>query len=659
LVKILKMRKAFTFLALAAGLAISTNGTAQTYFTEDFESTSFPALPSGWTQNVTPDDSVGWKSGDNSSLGSSAFPLPAHTNFAAVNDDAYAGAANTDVLMKTGTFSLSAASASACFLSFDLSFIAGTYSGDTESGTVEVSYDGGTTWTVLATLSANASDWWETRYINMGAAAGHSSVMLGFRYKDGGGWLYGMGVDNIKVFAPVANDLSLTATGPRTGSPQSYATGGSNISMVGIVFNNGASTVTSYDVNYVFNGGSVVTNTISAVSIAPFTTGTFTATTPVTMPTALGGYPVRMWVSLTGDANHANDTSGTDTLTTVSFMPTKKLAIEEGTGTWCGWCVRGIVYMDSLKKLYGNAASLIAVHNGDPMTNTAYDTWLGTQISGYPSVVIDRTFTDDPSNLLDIYSRMHNNFGFADITAAATVTSTSVSVAATVKPALNLAGGYHLVLVLTEDQVHGTGTTWNQHNYYSYMSTNQDLWFEGVNYKTLADPIPAASMYYSHVARTITPSATGTSSSALPSAMTAGTSYPLTLNATVAAAWNLNNMHAIVMLIEDATGRVLNTQNADLTLGVENVNTNLTGAAIYPNPAGNVANIVFNLQNDTKVNVEISDVTGRIVSVVPEAAFAAGAQHITVNTTDLAPGVYNVKVNTESGSLTQRLTIAK
>jgi thiol-disulfide isomerase/thioredoxin len=429
--------------------------------------------------------------------------------------------------------------------------------------------------------------------------------------------------------------------------------------MVGIVFNNGASTVTSYDVNYVFNGGSVVTNTISAVSIAPFTTGTFTATTPVTMPTALGGYPVRMWVSLTGDANHANDTSGTDTLTTVSFMPTKKLAIEEGTGTWCGWCVRGIVYMDSLKKLYGNAASLIAVHNGDPMTNTAYDTWLGTQISGYPSVVIDRTFTDDPSNLLDIYSRMHNNFGFADITAAATVTSTSVSVAATVKPALNLAGGYHLVLVLTEDQVHGTGTTWNQHNYYSYMSTNQDLWFEGVNYKTLADPIPAASMYYSHVARTITPSATGTSSSALPSAMTAGTSYPLTLNATVAAAWNLNNMHAIVMLIEDATGRVLNTQNADLTLGVENVNTNLTGAAIYPNPAGNVANIVFNLQNDTKVNVEISDVTGRIVSVVPEAAFAAGAQHITVNTTDLAPGVYNVKVNTESGSLTQRLTIAK
>ncbi len=649
------MKKTFTYLALAACLAISTKGTSQVIYSEDFEGVTFPSLPTGWSQNVTPNDSVGWNSGDNTTLGSTAFNMNSHTNFVGVNDDGHQFAANTDILLKSGTFSLS--SASAPYLSFDCCYLHGTYSGATEDATVEVSYDGGSTWSVIATLAANANFWWEPRYINMSAAAGHSSVMLGFRYKDAGGWLYGFAVDNIKVFTPPTNDLGLLSIAPMSGTPQSYGVGGSNITMTGNVFNYGATAVTSYDVHYVFNGGSVVTNTVSA-SIAPFTAGSFTATTPVTLPTTNGAYPIYMWVSLTGDANSANDSSVLDTLNSVSFMPTKKLAIEEGTGTWCGWCVRGIVYMDSLRTLYGNNVSLVAVHNGDPMTVSAYDSWMGSKISGYPSVVIDRTIVGDPSDLLAEYTAHHNDFGFADITAAATVTTSSVSVAVNVKPALNLNGNYRLVMVLTEDKVHGTAAGWEQHNYYSGSTTNI-LSGGGVNYNTAPSTIPATSMYYEHVARSITPGATGASSSALPTAMVAGTNYPLTLTAPVTAGWNLNYMHAIVMLLDNTTGRVLNTQNATLTLGVNNVANSVEAISVYPNPTTANANVAFTLQNASKVSIEVSDVTGRILSTVAGAEYAAGDHQVELSTANLSSGLYNVNVISEAGTATTRLTVIK
>ena len=40
----------------------------------------------------------------------------------------------------------------------------------------------------------------------------------------------------------------------------------------------------------------------------------------------------------------------------------------------------------------------IAVHNGDPMTNTDYDNGIGTAISGYPSGIVDRGADINPAD---------------------------------------------------------------------------------------------------------------------------------------------------------------------------------------------------------------------------------------------------------------------
>ena len=62
---------------------------------------------------------------------------------------------------------------------------------------VDVSLDGGINWTELVNLDgAGGSLYWRTASIDLGAYAGMSDVMIGFRYTDGGGWLYGAAIDD-------------------------------------------------------------------------------------------------------------------------------------------------------------------------------------------------------------------------------------------------------------------------------------------------------------------------------------------------------------------------------------------------------------------------------------------------------------------------------
>lgn len=640
------------FASLVASCAIAFSADAQ--LTENFESTTGTALPSGWTQTVAvgmPNDSVGWNCGINTALGSTDFPLSAHTKFVALNDDKRAGANNTNSLLVSPVFSLTSGS---WWLKFDAYYVKGTYSSITETLTVEVTTDAGSTWTVVSTL--NGASGWSTRYVDLSAYAGMSNVQVGFRYKDGGGWLFGAGIDDISVFSPAANDIALTAIAPTPADPQSYATGGSNITVIGQVFNNGSTTITSYDVKYIFNGGSVVTNPVTGVSIAPFTSATFTATTPVTMPAAVGPYQLKVWASLTGDANATNDSAAMDTLTTVAFMPTKKIVFEEGTGTWCQWCPRGAVYMDSLHTLYGNGVSLIAVHNGDPMVLTAYDTWLGGKIGGYPSVLADRRYTMDPSDVLAAYTQLNDDFAFANITATPTLTGTSLSVAVTVKPALELKNA-KLAMVITEDDMSGTTSGWAQANAYSGSTTNF-LSGGGINYNALPNPIPASQMKYDFVARSIDPSVTG-GAGLLPATMVASTDYNYTFNKTIPATWATNKLHGIIMLIDGAKGTILNSNNFSLTVGVADVAAGVENFVVRPNPASDVANVIFDLKNSGNVQVDVVDMLGRTVLNVPAGKMQVGTNRVMLPLADLTSGIYVVRIQTEMGTITEKLNVTK
>lgn len=94
------------------------------------------------------------------------------------------------------------------------------------------------------------------------------------------------------------------------------------------------------------------------------------------------------------------------------------------------------------------------------------------------------------------------------------------------------------------------------------------------------------------------------------------------------------------------------------TLDVTNV-INSNSVNLYPNPAKDAANLDFTLAKSGTVVVNVLDATGRTVANVANGTMAQGAQHMSIPTATLAAGVYSISIQTEEGTLTQRLSVVK
>jgi len=94
------------------------------------------------------------------------------------------------------------------------------------------------------------------------------------------------------------------------------------------------------------------------------------------------------------------------------------------------------------------------------------------------------------------------------------------------------------------------------------------------------------------------------------------------------------------------------------TLNVNNVNA-AANIALYPNPAKDAATLEFTLATTGNVQVTVVDVIGRTVASIANGNMNAGTQKVQINTADLAAGVYTVKISTDNGVSTERLTVVK
>ena len=80
---------------------------------------------------------------------------------------------------------------------------------------------------------------------------------------------------------------------------------------------------------------------------------------------------------------------------------------------------------------------------------------------------------------------------------------------------------------------------------------------------------------------------------------------------------------------------------------------------LYPNPARDAATLTLNVVKASDITIQVIDMTGRIVANVANSNFAAGTHKVDISTGDLPSGIYNVKIQTEEGSRTERLSIVK
>lgn len=427
--------------------------------------------------------------------------------------------------------------------------------------------------------------------------------------------------------------------------------------VTGEIQNLGSNTINNVDIKYEVNG-TTYTSTLSNINLTSGSLYNFTHNTPINISVA-NPYPTKIWVDLANDVDRTDDTLST-MVTGLSYLPEKRVLIEEATGTWCGYCPRGAVYTEGIDTVYPGTAIVVAVHNADPMANTAYDAGIDPLIGGYPSGCVDRKTNDiDPTDFEAAYLDRINDVSPADvgITANYNTTTRQVDINVSTTFAANLTGDFRLNAVLVEDDVTGTTAGYNQVNYYSSTSQNIPLVGAGHNWQTEPNPVPAASMSYDFVGRDILGGFDGQPGS-LPSSVSASTTYNYTFNYTLPTAWDESKIRVIGMLQDVSTGHVLNSIRSPYlaTTGLSTLNADNFSMTLFPNPADAFTQLEVSLTKSTTYTIEMTDVLGKVI-YGQNFTGSTGKNVITLPISGLNSGIYLVKVNVEGNVLSTRLMV--
>lgn len=209
----------------------------------------------------------------------------------------------------------------------------------------------------------------------------------------------------------------------------------------------------------------------------------FNASTDVTIKldeiAAKGTYPLKLTIDkVNGEAN-SEAVANEGKFVVFNVMPKHNPVMEEYTGTWCGWCPRGYVALKLMNKYHSDFIGL-SYHNGDAMEIMSSANF-PSSVSGFPTADMDRAFgaSVDP-----YYGASTSGFGIEDVwkAQAKKLAPAAAAVEASYKDGekkiaakatfvfledLTDADKYKVEFVLVADDLHGTGSAWEQHNYYT------------------------------------------------------------------------------------------------------------------------------------------------------------------------------------------------
>ena len=440
-------------------------------------------------------------------------------------------------------------------------------------------------------------------------------------------------IDNVLVDASFPNDAKMVSVNTNATVP----VGGTDIT--GTIKNEGTSNITTFDITW--NDGTGPYSQTFNQTIAPGGTYNFTHGTQLN---AVGGttYNVDVCVVLSGDGD-ASDDCVSKTISSVSTFANKKTVGEEKTGTWCQWCPRGSVAMETMEA-YSNFIG-IAVHNGDPMVVSSYDGNIDTYIpGGYPGGGVDRMVDGDPADFPTMHAARENEIAPASISIAVVQNGSNMEVTVTADFVAGLSGDYRLAAVITEDNVTGTSGQWAQSNAYQGGGAGP-LNGAGHDWTTAGNPVPASQMEYDHVARALGNNQILGSAGSLPGTVNSGDSESYMYSIPVGSTWELGNCHFIGMLVNGSTGEILNAEKTawftgNVGIEEEDLNGSLT---VYPNPSEGLTNIKVELTENADVQLEIFNALGEVVYTENTTDLATGAYYYQVDVADFSSGIYTVR----------------
>lgn len=309
--------------------------------------------------------------------------------------------------------------------------------------------------------------------------------------------------------------------------------------------------VDGFDVAYSIDGGTTVTTHVD-MSLAPKQLYDFDIVMPSDVPS--GKHMVDVWMAKVGDMPDAFGYQGKSSVTLVGQEErySRKVVVEEGAGTWCGYCPRGIVGMRTMMQNHPDNFIPIVVHE-DEMTSPSYSEIFGLLGGSFPSCTMNRKHFFDP-NAADLEKYYQQEVNQADaridmVAQWADEEKTKVLVKTISRFAYDMTDDYRIAYAVTEN---GVGP-YPQANYFG----------GGEEMGGFEKEQSVVSILHNHVARSI--SSLNGERGSVPSQPKGLTdyeySYTLNLPDNID---NKENIQLVVLLINQQTGEIVNADNVDV-----------------------------------------------------------------------------------------------
>lgn len=94
-------------------------------------------------------------------------------------------------------------------------------------------------------------------------------------------------------------------------------------------------------------------------------------------------------------------------------------------------------------------------------------------------------------------------------------------------------------------------------------------------------------------------------------------------------------------------------------IGLEETQNNISSLNVYPNPVKDIATLDITLSESSNATIQVVDLMGRTLIDLGTKSFKAGQSSIELNTTNLSNGMYFVKINSNNGVATKKITVSK
>lgn len=519
---------------------------------------------------------------------------------------------------------------------------------------------------------------WQTHGISLSAYAGQN---IRIAFKNNTNNKYQLWIDDIKV-ENIANAFDVSTISQNV---YKYSTIGATNFITATFKNNGYTPINNLSINYKMANGVTVTETkILSPALNYLDSKELTFTVPYTSLTALYN-TFKVWptfINGQADQNAINDTIN-GAITILSSVPEKKILLEEFTSTNCGWCPDAYTTLSAITNTNVIKAS---IHDNDNMSFSAGNTLISDYTPTLPSASVDQYYYSSINSV--IVGKANWNSIVAQRLAMktpATVTISNISfnsnqIDATVSATFagDVKGDYRLNLYIKENNIYGplndnTDNQWNQQSYL-FNIPSSPYYQLGTYLNSATNLLTGTDYKHQYTINAMLDGAYGASGIIPLNGSTNGQSYSknysYSLPTTIGSEfrYNADNIYLIGVLSEynaDTKKRaILNVaevklnSNPEAIVGVKEITASDIQLNIYPNPTSDICNLIYTLNNNEFVTVNVYNTLGELVYIESKNANSGTVMH-NLNLNSLPAGNYSIQVSFKNNSITKKLTIIK